>query len=67
MENTEGIFKFEVVNSKPEISLIAKEESLGKGIDNMKKRLNLCYPSKHSLELLSQKNVFTAKLQIDLT
>lgn len=62
MEIREHSLYFEVVNSKPEISLLGKEESLGKGIDNMKKRLNLCYPSKHSLELINHQNVFTAKL-----
>jgi two-component system LytT family sensor kinase len=66
MEKKPHIFYFEVTNSKPEISLLGKEESLGKGLDNLRKRLNLSYPSRHHLELTPQKTVFTAKLQIQL-
>lgn len=67
MDRQNNIFDFEVINSKPEVSLLGKEESLGKGIDNLKKRLNLSYPSRHNLELIEQKTVFTAKLRIELT
>jgi two-component system LytT family sensor kinase len=62
-----GSFIIEVINSKPEFSTLGKEESLGKGLDNLKKRLNLSYPGKHSLDLLSEKNVFRAKLQLQLS
>jgi two-component system, LytTR family, sensor kinase len=60
-------FNFEVVNSKPLISLLGKEESLKKGIDNLKKRLNLSYPLKHSLELTDEQTRYVAKLQIQLS
>jgi two-component system LytT family sensor kinase len=66
IERNNGSFSFEVINSKPEVSLLGKEESTGKGLDNLKKRLNLSYPQKHSLELRDQKTIFTAKLQIEL-
>jgi two-component system, LytTR family, sensor kinase len=60
-------FVFEVINSKPEISLLGKEKSLGKGITTLKKRLSLAYPERHSLELINSKNRFSAKLLIELT
>lgn len=61
-----NFFVFEVINSKPEISLLSKEKSLGKGIANLKKRLELSYPSAHNLELINQKDRFSAKLLIEL-
>jgi two-component system LytT family sensor kinase len=66
LERKNELFYIEVTNSKPEVSLLGKEESLGKGIDNLKKRLSLSYPLKHTLELIEQKTVFTAKLKINL-
>jgi two-component system, LytTR family, sensor kinase len=62
-----GTFNIEVTNSKPIVPVIGKEQSLGKGINNLKKRLNLSYPSKHLLELVDEKSVFTARLQIQLS
>lgn len=61
-----NLFVFEVINSKPETSLLSKEKSLGKGIANLKKRLELSYPLAHNLELLNQKDRFSAKLLIEL-
>jgi two-component system LytT family sensor kinase len=66
IDKKENLFNFEVTNSKPEVSLLGKEKSLGRGIENLRKRLNLSYPLSHNLELTDQKNVFTAKLQIEL-
>jgi LytS/YehU family sensor histidine kinase len=59
-------FIFEIRNSKPEVSLLGKEKSLGKGIENLKRRLELLYPGQHQLQLINSKNEFYAKLQITL-
>lgn len=61
-----NLFVFEVLNSKPETSLLSKEKSLEKGIANLKKRLELAYPSAHTLELINEKDHFSAKLLIEL-
>jgi two-component system, LytTR family, sensor kinase len=67
IERNNGTFDFNVTNSKPEVPTRGKNISSGKGIDNLRKRLNLSYPLRHTLELSDQKNVFTAKLQIHLS
>lgn len=67
MSRVENVFHFEVINSKPEISLLGKKELMGKGIDNLRKRLSLAYPFKHMLELIEEKTFFKANLQIELT
>jgi len=58
---------FEVINSKPKVAILGKEESLGKGLDNLRKRLLLSYPLKHDLQLLDTRSIYTAKLQIELS
>lgn len=62
----EDFFVFEIINSKPEVSQLGREESLGKGILNLRKRLSLAYPSAHNLVLVDGKDQFNAKLQIRL-
>lgn len=65
--NENDHFSFKVTNSKPEVSKPGKEESLKKGLDNLKKRLSLAYPSKHSLEIIDNRFEFIAKLRLKLT
>jgi two-component system, LytTR family, sensor kinase len=67
MKRNEDQFSFEVVNSKPVISNLGRERSLGKGIDNLKKRLLLSYPEKHSLSLVDEDTQYTARLQLFLS
>ena len=39
----------------------------GIGLDNLKRRLELIYPEKHSLSLMSENNVYKAQLQLDIS
>lgn len=41
-----------------------KEQAGGVGLNNVKKRLELLYPGKHSLEIATSGNIFSAKLQL---
>lgn len=43
-----------------------QSEQPGIGLENLKRRLELIYPEKHSLSLLSKENVYQAQLQIDI-
>jgi sensor histidine kinase YesM len=60
-----GSFIFEVKN---DFSVDEKKKSHGGiGLENVKKRLQLLYPSGHKLEISGSENVFFVKLNIDLT
>ncbi|WP_205943494.1 sensor histidine kinase [Pedobacter polaris] len=56
--------KINIENAKP-TSAISKSKG-GIGLNNLRKRLELLYPSKHQLELEDKKNSFMAKLVIEL-
>ncbi|WP_420152943.1 sensor histidine kinase [Siphonobacter sp.] len=43
-----------------------KEESTGIGLDNIRRRLELAYPSRYTLNLHDQPQAYTAELQIQL-
>jgi LytS/YehU family sensor histidine kinase len=53
-----------IENAKP--SLFVRKSKGGIGIDNLRKRLELLYPARHSLELQDKKNAFMARLIIEL-
>lgn len=53
-----------VRNAKP--ALAASKSKGGIGLGNLRKRLELLYPSRHQLELKDEKNTFQAKLVIEL-
>jgi LytS/YehU family sensor histidine kinase len=42
------------------------QETTGIGINNVKRRLALLYPNKHSLDIDNSGDLFTVKLQITL-
>jgi hypothetical protein len=57
--------KFKVANGKAE--KMAGDERLDKvGLANVRKRLELLYPDKHSLEVLNEEDVFIAELELHL-
>jgi LytS/YehU family sensor histidine kinase len=43
-----------------------KDEAHGIGLTNVKRRLELLYPSKHSLAINEQGNIYSVNLQIQL-
>jgi two-component system LytT family sensor kinase len=58
---------FEIENNKPAQKLNESPEYQGGiGINNVKKRLNLLYPAKHSLVIDEEGNTFKVILKIDL-
>lgn len=44
---------------------MAKDEVGGIGLENVKKRLQILYPEKHTLKILVEKNVFIVELNIE--
>jgi two-component system LytT family sensor kinase len=55
-----------VVNGIAPMGISAQEASSGIGLVNVRRRLELLYPSRHSLTVEQTKDTFTVKLQIDL-
>jgi sensor histidine kinase YesM len=43
-----------------------KDSASGIGLNNVRRRLNLLYPQKHTLDIDSVNGIFTIYLQIDL-
>lgn len=58
--------EFSVENSIPTI-VSKKDKSGGIGLTNIKQRLELLYPHKHSLTVTEDKNVYSVLLKLDLT
>jgi two-component system, LytTR family, sensor kinase len=48
------------------INTFHKDEASGIGLDNVKKRLALLYPDKHTLRIEIKENIYTTNLQIKL-
>jgi two-component system, LytTR family, sensor kinase len=48
------------------INTLHKDEASGIGLDNVKKRLALLYPDKHTLKIEAKENIYTTNLQIKL-
>jgi two-component system, LytTR family, sensor kinase len=53
-----SLFIFNIENSKGENVEIADSKYKGIGIENVKKRLELIYPGKHSLEISEDEEKF---------
>ena len=64
MSKQAGSFLFEVTNSKD--NSIHTDTSGGIGLVNVKRRLELIYPAKHSLVINNTETLFTVKLQITI-
>jgi len=56
---------FEIVNSIPKEAL-SKDKVGGIGLENVKKRLEILYPKKHSLKIKKELLAFNVQLHIDL-
>jgi two-component system, LytTR family, sensor kinase len=64
---TNGRLNFRVENSRPEVSTLSHERSLGHGLPNLRKRLDLSYPGRHSLKVEERAEQFNAELEIELS
>ncbi len=67
MEVSEDIIAFNVENNKGEIDEMFKNENSGFGLDNLRKRLELSYPSKHQLKVMDGVNRFTVFMKLELS
>lgn len=61
-----GKLDFEIKNSIPE-AFFTKDEVGGIGIDNVRRRLDLCYPDAHTLTLTREPTVFSVALTLKLS
>lgn len=55
-----------VRNSKPVEPINEAKTRAGIGLDNLKKRLELSYQNRHKLDIVDDKDVFTANLELQL-
>jgi len=67
IEVTHKILKFQVKNKISKMCHSVLKESSGIGLENVKKRLNLIYPKKHTLNIFKDNSNFKVLLTIDLT
>lgn len=58
--------KFKIINGKPNNQLSASPFSSGTGLQNLRKRLALIYPSQHELRITDNEENFTANLTIKM-
>jgi LytS/YehU family sensor histidine kinase len=60
----ETVFYFSITNDKQEQQ--EKSRFGGIGLENVRKRLNLLYPQKHSLSIVDKGDIFLVELNINL-
>jgi LytS/YehU family sensor histidine kinase len=63
----ENRLSFQVSNSKPDAGRRRHEGSLGLGLPNLRKRLDLSYPGRHALHLEDTPRMYKAELEIHLS
>jgi two-component system LytT family sensor kinase len=61
---TDGLIDFKVENSVPQLKEVIKKTG-GIGLENLKRRLDLLYPGKHSLSLENSGDHFKAELKLE--
>ncbi len=74
LNNIEKPLKIDITVNKIELTLtnsnfintLHKDEASGIGLDNVKKRLVLLYPDKHTLKIETKENIYTTYLKIEL-
>lgn len=62
LENGQLVFK--AANAKPPIATVVKDGGIG--LENLRRRLALLYPGRHSLETDDQPNAYSVTLKIDV-
>mgnify|MGYP003671530295 FL=1 len=63
--STANCVDFEIENSKPDIKIV-KDDVGGIGIENVKKRLAILYPSRHELKINETSQAFKVNLKLQL-
>lgn len=66
LEVSGKVLHFEIENSKGKTSELKHTKYKGIGIDNVKKRLELIYPEKYSLNILDKEQTFKVLLKLQL-
>lgn len=59
-------FSYTVKNTKPAVPLAGMEKNTGKGLENLRARLNLLYPGAHRIELKNNPLEFCASMTLTL-
>jgi len=67
MEVGEDYVHFTAENNMGKIDSIEKDSESGIGLQNARRRLELIYPNRHSLEIMENESNFTVKLKLQLT
>jgi sensor histidine kinase YesM len=64
----QNTFYFKLANSKDpkQIKTEVRGKSKGIGMENVRRRLELLYPGKHTLEVLDQDDVFLVKIELEI-
>lgn len=65
MSGDAGKILFEITNSLPPLPVSATGKK-GIGLENLRRRLTLLYPEKHSLEIRKEPDLYSVKLLIDI-
>lgn len=61
-----GIVNFNLENSLPPLQIVRNEKNSGIGLENVKKRLELTYPGKYTLEMSSDEKKYSVLLMINI-
>lgn len=66
LECSNGVIKFECTNSLRRLNQVeAADQGFGIGVENVKSRLALIYPDRHTISIVSNVNEFSVKLEIN--
>ena len=66
LESDEQRLRFQVKNKKGKEEQVFKDPSSGIGLKNVKRRLELLYPNKHTLEIKEDELNFSVDLTLEL-
>jgi two-component system, LytTR family, sensor kinase len=66
MEIRDKNFLFRLENNKGQVDEVEPENYKGLGLENVKRRLALLYPGRHSLTVSEDENIFSILLHLQL-
>ncbi|HNP97695.1 MAG TPA: histidine kinase, partial [Bacteroidia bacterium] len=66
MDYKEGEFSFHICNDKDQSTVIEIHENKGIGLANVRRRLDLLYPDKHSLEIRNESGQFSVAMKMNI-